>query len=95
MDIAGVNLIFGDQIPAGHSQFIWNADGSLQRKRVYADASYNHLIYTKDFTWNPDGTLNQWVLTIATTGETVTKNFGWASNGFLVNTDVGSTGVCL
>ena len=83
MDLNAVLLNYGSLLEAGRSKFIWNTDGTVQRKYLYADPAKTELIYTKDYTWNPDGTLYQWVLTVVTTSEQITKTFAWNPDGTL------------
>ena len=57
--------------------------GTLASKRLYADPAKTQWIYAKDFTWNVDGTLNHWILTVITTSEAIRKNFTWNPDGTL------------
>lgn len=83
MDLNAVLLNYGSLLEAGQSDFVWNIDGTLQSKRLYADSAKTELIYVKNFTWNLDGTLNHWVLNVVTTSENITKTFTWNLDGTL------------
>ena len=83
MDLNAVLLNYGSILEAGQSEFIWNPDGTVSVKRLYADSNKVDLIYTKTFFWNVDGTLDHWILTVMTTGETIRKNFTWNMDGTL------------
>jgi hypothetical protein len=83
VDLNAVLLNYGALLEAGRSKFIWNPDGTVQSKRLYADQAKTELVYIKDFFWNPDGTLYQWVLTVVTTSEVITKTFAWNPDGTL------------
>jgi hypothetical protein len=83
VDLNAILLNYGSILEAGQSEFVWNPDGTLQSKRLYADPARTELIYTKNFFWNLDGTLNRWVLVVITTSEQITKSFVWNLDGTL------------
>ncbi len=83
MDLNAVLLNYGSVLEAGQSEFVWNDDGTLGQKNLYADPAMIEPIYTKVFTWNGDGTLSNWILTVVSTGETIQKLFTWNADGTL------------
>ena len=81
MDNLGVHRIFGRFEESGHATFQWDASGQLILKELYSDPQKNNLIYKKAFTWNLDGSLSHWILTVITTGEQIRKNFNFNAQG--------------
>ena len=88
MDLNAVLLNYGSVLEAGKSEFVWNPDGTLAVKRLYADLAQTQEIYTKTFTWNLDGNLHHWTLVVVTTGESITKTFTWNLDGSLAGAEV-------
>lgn len=90
MEVNAINLVFGALLnDAGYVKFTWNSDGTLGIKELFVDNTESELIYRKTFFWNADGTLNRWELLIQTTGQVITKQFTWDSDGLLLNNETG------
>ena len=83
MNLNAILLNYGSVLEAGRTRFVWNPDGTLQTKYLYADQSKTEMVYENHFTWNPDGSLQKWRMVVTTTGEEITKLFAWNANGSL------------
>lgn len=69
MDLDAVIRQYGTTVDGGYATVNLNIDGTVASKFVYADAAKTIAIYTKNYTWNLDGTLASWTVVVASTGE--------------------------